>query len=99
MTNAGIRNRLKQNIASKPSSSHSPRFSDLFITRFITPKIHLSVLLFMRRQFEEHEDDTADNKNPDPSGSGLEWIGWRVRLVGACRKQLAVAQAVHVTEQ
>jgi hypothetical protein len=45
------------------------------------PKIYRSILSSMcpcERQLEENEDNTADNKNPDPRGSGLGGV------VGEC---------------
>src|SRR5260370_42079467 len=66
------------------------------------PKIYRSILPSMcpgERQLEENEDNTDGQQKPRSSRIGVGWSGWRVRLVGACRKHLAVAQAVHVAEQ
>src|ERR1700732_5305335 len=98
MINAGIRNRLKENIASNPSSSHSPRFSDLFIVKSSPEDSSLYSIAPRERQLEENEDGTFKKQNPDPRGSGLGGFLTRA-LFGACRKPLPVAQAVHVAEQ
>src|SRR5258706_15440254 len=97
MTNAGIINRPKENIASSPSNSQSPRFSDLS-TRFIT-RSFIPLNLSRERQPEgkRNEDNTfRTTKPPDPRGPGLGGFVSRVRLVGACRKQLPVSQSAHV---
>src|ERR1700687_4147816 len=99
MINAGIRNRLKQNIASNPSSSQSPRFSDLFILKS-SPE-DSSLYSSAQANVNSKKTRVARSRQQKPRSSRIRvgWICWRVRLVGACRKHLPVAQAVHVAEQ